>query len=430
MIIDMRRSFVGLLAAAALGVGLPAGAAGDEGALRVGLARTDITPEAPVTLSGYESRKALSTGVHDPLSARVIVFERDGHRLVLVSTDLIGFYGGSLDATRKTILKTCRLESSELFLTAIHTHSAPNLAVDATGGSPSNVAYTKALGPKLAAAVNEALAHMAPARLAAGSGSSPVGVNRREPVTDRNGTTRIVLGRNPAVMTDREVQVLVVQPADAARPAAVLFAYASHSTSLGPGNLKISGDVHGIAAQFVEAHLGHGLIAPEFAGASGDIDPWFRVLPAFQSEEGWVPEPVLLGTMLGEEVVHVADKVKPVSATGPVRTAARTLELPAKPGGRGASASGTKALEVTVGRVGDVAFVGLGCEAFNAIGKAIKAGSPFRQTLVITHCNGASGYLPTRESYPAGGYEIESSSFAPGADETLVQEVLGLLKTL
>ena len=93
--------------------------------LRAGIAKTDITPAKPVMLAGYASRKELSQGVHDPLSARVVAFEQDGKRLVLVSTDLIGFYGETAESMRKAILAACGLQPSELFLTAIHTHSAP-----------------------------------------------------------------------------------------------------------------------------------------------------------------------------------------------------------------------------------------------------------------------------------------------------------------
>jgi hypothetical protein len=67
----------------------------------------------------------------------------------------------------------------------------------------------------------------------------------------------------------------------------------------------ISGDVHGLAEQFIERYFDGKLLAPGFAGASGDIDPWYRVLPGFETKNGWIPEPVLLGTLLGEEVVHV-----------------------------------------------------------------------------------------------------------------------------
>ena len=59
-----------------------------ENVLRAGGARIDITPKTPVTLGGYASRKDLSQGVHDPLSARAVVFEQGGKHLVLISTDL------------------------------------------------------------------------------------------------------------------------------------------------------------------------------------------------------------------------------------------------------------------------------------------------------------------------------------------------------
>lgn len=44
------------------------------GGLKAGAARIDITPEKPVEMSGYGSRKDLSSGVHDSLSARVLAF--------------------------------------------------------------------------------------------------------------------------------------------------------------------------------------------------------------------------------------------------------------------------------------------------------------------------------------------------------------------
>jgi len=80
--------------------------------------------------------------------------------------------------------------------------------------------------------------------------------------------------------------------------------------------------------------------------------------------------------------------------------------------------------------VGDVAFLGLGGEVVNEIGRAIEAASPFPHTLVITHSNGAAGYLPTREAYPEGGYDVETSPFAPAAAEKVVEEALRLLRGL
>lgn len=122
------------------------------GILRAGVAKTDITPAKPVMLAGYGSRRDLSQGVHDRLSARVVAFEQDGKRLVLVSTDLLGFYGGSAESVRKAILEACRLQPSELFLTAIHTHAAPTISLRSEMVPASNVEYTKTLETQLVAA--------------------------------------------------------------------------------------------------------------------------------------------------------------------------------------------------------------------------------------------------------------------------------------
>ena len=409
----------------------PASAAPDE-VLRAGAARIDITPAQPVMLAGYASRTSLSQGVHDPLSARAVAFAAGDHKLVLVSIETLGFYNDTANPLRQAILDACGLEPSALFLCAIHTHSAPTLTLDPAKGHTNNVAYTKWLEGRLVEVVRQALDRLAPAQLGLGYGSSPVGVNRREPTLDSTGKSKIVLGRNPWVMTDREVQVLKVARADRDEPCAVVFDYPTHSTALGPGNYLVSGDIHGLAAQFVENYLGGEVVTPEFAGASGNIDPWVRVLPNFRTTNGWIPEPVLLATLLGEEVARVLEGIKVAASNGPIRSVMKPFELPAKPGGDGLTSTDVRSAKfnLTVARVGDLGFVGLGGEVFNELGKQIKAASPFRTTFVLTHCNGAAGYVPTRPSYEEGGYEVQSSQFAPGAGEQIAEEALRLLREL
>lgn len=398
--------------------------------LRAGLARIDITPSTPVMLAGYASRKELSQGVHDRLFARAIAFERSPGRLVLVAVENCGFYGGTAEPLREAVLAASGLKPSELFLCATHTHSAPALGLDGQRSHSNNVHYTQALQGRLVEVVRQALQNLSPMEVGAGVGSSPVGVNRREVVADKASGSKVVLGRNPTLMTDREVQVLKLTRPDTQRPAAVLFAYGTHSTALGGRNYLISGDVHGLAAGFVERYYGSGATAVGFAGASGDIDPWYRVLSGFKTNNGWMPEPILLGTLLGEEVVHVSDGTGRALTNTEVRTARKTVYLPAKGQAADSAAGATAPMNVTVARLGDIAFVGWGGEVFNSIGKVVKDRSPFRQTYVLTHCNGAAGYVPTSASYPEGGYEVQSSPFAAGADAVLIQETLDLLTGL
>jgi neutral/alkaline ceramidase-like enzyme len=403
-----------------------------ENSLRAGASQVDITPSMPVTLAGYESRKDPSQGVHDPLSARALAFEQGGKHLVLVSIDIIGFYNQTAEPLRNAVLDACHLQPSELFLAAIHTHSAPALTLDPAKGNSNNVAYTENLKTQLVQVVRQALDKATPVKVQVGFGSSPVGVNRRQLSHDQAGNPRIVLGRNPSVPIDREVQVLRVVNTDTEADAAVLFDYGTHSTSLGPRNYLISGDVHGLAEQFVERYFGMGVVAPGFAGASGNVDPWYRILPGFRTTNGWIPEPVLQGSMLGEEVIHVVEEMPKDDAGGIVATSFRTLVLQGKPADELVTTTNCAptALNLTVGRVGQVAFVGLGGEVFNEIGQAIKAASPFPCTLVITHCNGAAGYLPIKPAYLEGGYEVRSSRFAPDAAEEVIREAVRMLHAL
>ena len=402
-----------------------------EGILRAGTAKIDITPDKPVKMSGYGARTALSENVHDPLSARVVAFENDGKRLVLVSSDLLGFYGGTAEQFRKLILNEFELEPGELFLTAIHTHDGPTLTIDKEKGHPNNFEYTKNLEGRLMEVIRKALKNTGQVHIGAGVGYSPVGMNRRELRFDSSGNSSIRLGRNPYGPTDKEVLVLKVAKPDGTTVAS-LFDYATHATCLGGRNLTISGDVLGLAEQFVEKILGEDIIAPAFAGASGNIDPWFRVLPGFNTEPGWIPEPVLLGTLLGEEVVHVFRGIEELSNDGDIKAAFATLDLPGKQRG------GTEIKKdypptpynITVARVGDIAFVGLGGEVLTEIGMSIKAASPFKHTFVITHCNGAAGYLPPEHLYIEGGYEISSSPFAPKAADMVVKQAIKMLHEL
>ncbi|UCG57372.1 MAG: neutral/alkaline non-lysosomal ceramidase N-terminal domain-containing protein [Phycisphaerales bacterium] len=402
-----------------------------KGALRAGAAKIDITPEKPVRMAGYAGRKGLSQGVHDPLSARAVTFENNGKRLVIVSTDLIGFYGGTAEPLREAIIHEFKLKPSELFLTAIHTHSGPSLTLDEEKGHESNLEYTVSLKSRLIDLLRQAFKNMAAVQTGVGVGHSPVGANRRELTFDNKANSSIRLGRNPYGPTDKEVLVMKVAESDG-RTIAALFDYATHATCLGGKNYVISGDVLGLAEQFVEKILGNDVIAPAFAGASGNIDPWFRVLPAFNNEPGWIPEPVLLGTLLGEEVVHVFRDIGEVSGGGEIESAYVTLELPGKPRGEAKidETSPPTPLNVIVARVGSVAFVGIGAEVLTEIGMAIKAASPFEHTFVITHCNGAAGYLAPEHLHVEGGYEIRSNAFAPQAAELLVKKAVQMLHDL
>ena len=161
----LRIMLAGTVAVVALAGGAGV-AAEEEVGLCAAVVKVDITPAKPVRMSGYASRKEESTGVHDPLSLRVTVFENGDQRLVLISADLIGFYEAG-DAFRRAICERHGLQPSELFLAGVHTHSgpAPTLSED---GFANNVEYTRNLQEECVVAVGQAIGVLLPVQIGVG----------------------------------------------------------------------------------------------------------------------------------------------------------------------------------------------------------------------------------------------------------------------
>jgi neutral ceramidase len=174
-------------------------------------------------------------------------------------------------------------------------------------------------------------------------------------------------------------------------------------------------------------------------------------------------EAARIGTRLAAEVLRTCEKLQPAAA-GPIRVTSELVELPlapvtaeeaesakkviaavqggAKPAPRfldqvqafkaadvAARLGKPLAVEVQVISVGDdLAWVSLPGEIFVELGLAIKAGSPFRQTIIAELANGSIGYVPTRVAYPQGNYEVVSARCAEGSGEKLVDVALKQLR--
>ncbi len=78
----------------------------------------------------------------------------------------------------------------------------------------------------------------------------------------------------------------------------------------------------------------------------------------------------------------------------------------------------------------DTAIVTLPHEIFVELGLAIKRTSPFKNTFVLSLCNGIDFYVPTQKAYAEGSYEVVNSRVKLGAGELLVDAATALLKEL
>ena len=213
---------------------------------KVGLAQIKITPEQPVQMSGYASRTKPFEKVAADLYAKAMVLEdRDGHRAVIVTSDLLGFPADVAEPICERLEKKIGLKPDHILLNSAHTHAGPALSLTVpekdSGEGLRTVEYTRQLQDKVVEVVVQAVEKRTPARLSWGSGVVHFVMNRRE--FTPNG---IILGVNPRGLADRTVPVLRVDDADG-KTRALLFGAAVHGTTLGGDNYQICGDYAGFA---------------------------------------------------------------------------------------------------------------------------------------------------------------------------------------
>ncbi|RPI81566.1 MAG: hypothetical protein EHM42_10450, partial [Planctomycetaceae bacterium] len=299
---------------------------------QAGFARRKITPERPMWMSGYAGRDHAAEGTLIDLWAKAVALQDSrGERVVLVGLDLVGIDRDLSVAVCETLQKTHGLKRSQIALNCSHTHTGPvvgrNLmtmyTLDPT--QAQLVAdYTHDLEEKIVAAVGDALAALAPARLAWGSGHCTVAVNRRNNVeTDVARLRAQGLLKGPV---DYDVPVLSIRRPDGGL-AGVIFGYACHATVL--PIFRWSGDYPGYAQLALEeAHPGATAIF--FAGCGGDQNPLPRRLPTPPTpqagEEYGVSRAEEYGRTLARSVDAVLNGHMP-ALTGALQSTYREVDL-------------------------------------------------------------------------------------------------------
>ena len=93
---------------------------------KAAMAKGKITPEGAIWMSGYAARTHPSEGVLQDLYAKALALEDPkGHKVVFVTTDLIGFPRRITDAISAQAAKQYGLERAQLVFNSSHTHSGP-----------------------------------------------------------------------------------------------------------------------------------------------------------------------------------------------------------------------------------------------------------------------------------------------------------------
>jgi Neutral/alkaline non-lysosomal ceramidase, N-terminal len=392
----------------------------------------DITPSIGLPMDGYLARTGVSSGVHDPLMAQVLVLDDGLTRAVIVTLDALAVSGAVTARLRRSLSTALGATTDAIMICASHTHAGPSGLQDwfpIGVSSGLNDELIDLIDVRLTRAAREARDRLAPARLAFAAGE-----------VDGIGTDRNHGGPAP----DPLVTVLSFEKPDSV-PIAIIFHYACHPTVLGP-QLDYSTDFPGAARRHVQASF-PGAVCLYLNGAAGNIST------RFTRRDQTFGEVERLGVVLAERVLALLDHSE--RATPALSLDSRLVDLPvraftAQPTSLGQTSEHPRieqtraegraiearlrenlrdhrSVQATLSalRIGPWALFGVPGEPFNELAADLHRVSP--QALVLGYANDYLGYFPTEQAISDRTYEALSSPYDARALDMIRHALVSML---
>ena len=443
--------------------------------LQVGFSRVNINPTMGIKLHGYYQTR-YSEAILDDLEINAIAIESNGTKVVMLSMDHCGPQCNVTDDFRKHVAEVCGISEDAIYISCTHTHTGPFLIYQSE--DPVEQEYYRFVYNRIGDAAKFAFDDLKPAKMGFGRGEAPdVAFIRRYRMKD--GSVRTNPGVNnpdivePIGITDESVYVLRFDREDSDSIAVVNFA--NHADVV--GGCKVSADWPGFLRRTVEKTFDNTKCIM-FNGAEGDVnhvnvhpiggylndtfldfDDVSRgylharyigrvicggVLQAFDKVEyvdvesikfirkcisipANIPTPEELVEARKISDLHRAGKDNEIPFEGMMLTtvvaeAERMIRLENSPENFD--------MYITGIAIGDIAFIGIPGEPFNAVGRGIKETDGWKMVIPTCLTNGTQGYFPMQDSYDEGGYEARCSNFKAGVGELIISESKKLLDEL
>lgn len=388
---------------------------------QVGLARRIITPQTPVWLAGYGSKRAPEGKLHELWAKVMTLRDPAGRQIVLVTTDHMGMSRTIYDRLMAKVQARCGIAPADFMFTFSHNHCGPVLEDDLVDYYPLDDEqrqlireYTQWMEDEVVEACAEALAAQQPAELLKGEGRCTFAVNRRE-----NTEEDVAAGKPLRGVVDHSVPILAIKSPEG-KLRGVLFGYACHPTTLSFNFW--CGDYPGWAQLALEERYPE-LTALFFNSCGADANP----IPRRQAELA-----EKYGLQLAEAVAEaLAGDLQPVA--GELRSGLEWVDLPydklVTPETLAPVIAGNSELHarwarrmlkmieegvefptsypypVQVWRIGnELLLVGLGGEV--VVDYALRFKREFGpRTWVCGYANDMAAYIPSRRVWEEGGYE-------------------------
>lgn len=426
--------------------------------LTVGVAQVDITPDYPIRLSGYGSRRTESEGIIQRLWAKALAIGTEtAEPVVVVTVENCGLPDELTEEVARRVKQKTGLSRAHFVACFTHTHSAPCLTnaapfIFSSDIPPAQQAkierYTQQLGDWMEAVALEAVANREPCHVQWSVGELDFAKNRR----------------TEGGPVDNSLPMLQVTDAEGVLRA-VWASYACHCTTLAGTDNHICGDWAGYAQEAIQA-ANPGATALISIGCGADANPASRMMPMPEKQQEVFETRLAYAKEHGEALAGEVQRLLTADATSLSTTPTGSFErvnlpfdtLPTLDEWKARAAEGgaigyhaQKHLEqlqrgeplqtelsypVQTWHFGDeFAMVFLASEVVVDYSLRLKREFDSARLWVGAYANAFPGYIPSERVLAEGGYEGGGAMlyfgpptrFAPGVEQLVVDTVHRLL---
>lgn len=399
--------------------------------LRAGVATADITPPTGHPIGGFPDKPGrlarTSEGAHDPLKARALVLSDGDETVAVCACDLAMVRRVDVARIREAVAaRVPELAGARLSLAGSHTHSGPE-NIYLFGATPDDP-WIHEMDARIADAVVRAHGALRPAALRVGRAHAPLAHNRR--LMKDNGMG-MIFDYDPALATgpsDADAPVLRLD-GDDGEPIAVVYRFAAHALTAGPGLKLFTADYPGVASARLEARW-PGSTALFLNGGAGNQHP--RKSMRTKPDEAWAVMDEI-GGALADAVAPALEAAEPVEDPRlGIASATMTFANRVDP-------SLTVEVELVALRLGPAVLGFMPGEPYIELQLRFKEAVAPDLGVFVGYANGWPGYVPVREVYAEGGYGVDLCELDPpalsrtalpeGAAEALLDRLLVLARS-
>ena len=450
----------------------------ESGVLYAGFGRAVINPLLPTPLGGYgASEQRMHERILDDLMATCVAFTEGEETFLLISVDAIRSKLSWTNTVRKEIESELGVPGTNVMIVSTHTHSAP----DTTSNMGVMGSYTEIYVKGCVQAAKDAMADRAKATMYSGSVQTENMTFVRHYLMNDGTVSGPNFGSSASgykghMGVGDEEMILWKLEREGEKKPILLMNFQSHPCFTGGAEKKeISADYVGVCREVLEDEAD--VLFAYFLGACGNqaTDSYIAQENNTMPFVGQLPTSdrncVSYGTALALYAQELMPNLTKVEAKTGIQTTSKVVTCATNKNqsteriadaqavvdvwnaqGRDAGnalarqkgfasvyeASGvcgindlpdSNDIEVHASRIGNMYFVNVPYEMFAVNALYIKENTP-KNAMVMTQSNNAWGYITDKSAFGYKCYENFGFNFAEGSGEKLVEELVGMIKTL